>query len=184
MSRTGKQNKLGKKTTHKYKKIRSKPLADEWFTTMKVIKTDFENNRINLKMKGLKDRWIYYLEQDGAKFLNSVRESGIDGIPTEFKRGAKLKDDKQVFGFRVALPKETSGKSTGKAKSMLNRDVVSVLVYLNANKKIDYIHVPGLISDNLVIRSIDGYKEDKERNTQKVALQTRKYKKKGGSNTK
>jgi hypothetical protein len=149
---------------HKFEKVNS--WRNEWFTITKMLEHDKANNRINVQIKGMKNRWIYYLEQDGQNFIDILRTGndiinlkstrlsgqtsveGLDTLPAgELKRGDA---DKGVYGFRVALQKEGTGPQNLTNKSVngsILRDIfdaVSVRVHLK-NKKVDYISIPNTI---------------------------------------
>lgn len=55
---------------HKHEKINSWCKPNEWFSIIKLLEHDKENNRVNVEMQGIQDRWIYYLEQDGLEFFD------------------------------------------------------------------------------------------------------------------
>merc|ERR1711964_442639 len=73
--------------THKYVKTNDWK-KDEWFSITKVIGIEKENNRILLQLNGIKNRWIYYLEHDGADFLEHLKEHELK-IPEEYHYTSK-----------------------------------------------------------------------------------------------
>jgi len=161
------------RNNHKYEKVNR--MRNEWFTITEVLEHDKVNNRINVQIHGMKNRWIYYLEQDGMKFINhlrtakntinlghalrkiqSVQHGNVAGIPKreELKRGDAANG---VYGFRVALQKEGclagdfSKLFFGAAKRWFTSvqdyfDAISVRVHLK-NNKVDYIEIPNNIKN-------------------------------------
>jgi hypothetical protein len=66
---------------HTLEKVNSwKP--NEWFSITNMLEHDKENKRINFQIRGMKNRWIYYLEQDGLDFIDTVGTFGLheDGL--------------------------------------------------------------------------------------------------------
>merc|ERR1712096_165136 len=156
---------FGKKT-HKYAKQGS--MKNEWFSITEVKEVDKENNRINVQIQGMKNRWIYYLEQDGAEFLEHLRTAeGIHGIPEDLMRGSD-----KVFGFRVSLQKtdnNTLNIFAGMANSIkkfgLQKyfDTISVRVHLDNKNKVARIDMPNYIFDKgMTVTSIDGYQKSRQ----------------------
>jgi len=183
---------LVKKNLHKYKKVGGDA---EWFTIKEVIEVDRENNRVNVKISGMKNRWIYYLEKDAAKFLEHIRNDAE--YPVEkmnqleqnaLIRGPVSEDDEKVFGFRVILQKQQSWNPLKRIADALflkniksglglekHFDAVSVRVYLDEEHKVTHIRIPNYFKKkNLGITSVTAYDQE----TQTVILHTTTDKKK------
>lgn len=124
---------------HKYKKVKydflhtsisDKLDLGEWFTITHMIQHDKANNRIEVQIYGMKNRWIYYLEHDGLDFIEHLRtekdtvnlghkwrwgwwalpkvqHGQVKGLPTQ-KELTRGDADKGIYGFRVAFQKEGS----------------------------------------------------------------------------
>merc|ERR1711964_446471 len=156
---------------HKYEKVNGW-WKNEWFTMTEMIEHDKENNRINVQISGMQNRWIYYLENDGKEFIEHLRTEedtvnlghkynyGVKPIehgkfkaenlpmPDELTRGDPANG---VYGFRVALQKEDTCMNFTNAMSMkfdLEQyfDAVSVRVYLK-NNEVSYIEIPNLTTN-------------------------------------
>jgi len=100
---------------------------------------------------GMTDRWIYYLEHDGNKFMHQLRTAPhinmnngkltgpVVDFPEEFDftRGD---ENNKIFGFRVVLRKAHTDKLTPD----MFMSPYEIRVCLNDDHKIDYVEVPNM----------------------------------------
>jgi len=187
---------------HKYCKVNPWRRANEWFTITHVLEHDKANNRLNVQIYGMKNRWIYYLENDGLAFIQHLRDTAntinlkhkrrkglkpmlgerVQGLPTpeDLKRGDV---ENEIYGFRVALQKEGAilGSLSGilkKAKKNVSAlqdffDAVSIRVHIQ-NGKVDYIQIPNSFgTKKATIEKIDCF--DSTKNSETVVLRLKDY---------
>jgi len=147
----------------KYFKSSLNDNSGDWFTITRMIDHDEKNNRINVFCEGMKNRWIYYLEEDGIAFLKHLQDTKVEGLKNaNFERDYKRGYDSTIFGFRVALHKMGNAAPMTNFLKKINKyfDSVSVRVYLNSQRKVAYLQIDNLVVDkNLGITSIDGYEK-------------------------
>lgn len=58
---------------HRYEKVNGTFKPNEWFSMSEILDHDKVNKRINVQMHGIKNRWIYYSEYDGPRFIEHMR---------------------------------------------------------------------------------------------------------------
>jgi len=186
---------------HKYCKVNR--FKNEWFTITKVLEHDKANNRIKVQIYGMKNRWIYYLENEGTKFIEHLRDTegtvnlkhklrnpkiapnmggSVQDLPTpeDLKRGDV---ENGIYGFRVALQKEGAvlGSLSGilrKAKKNFSAlqdffDAVSIRVHIQ-DGKVNYIQIPNSFgTKKATIEKIDLF--DSTKNSETVVLRLKDH---------